>query len=63
MTNSSSTYLGVLIGALIGVITSWWIYYRQKKTTEKQDGVIKKCRFGRITPDITQKNRKIRQTK
>ena len=42
MTNSSSTYLGVLIGALIGVIISWWIYYRQKKTTEKQDEVIKK---------------------
>ncbi|HEX5186149.1 MAG TPA: LapA family protein [Nitrososphaeraceae archaeon] len=42
MTNSSSTYLGVVIGALIGVIISWWIYYRQKKTTEKQDEVIKK---------------------
>jgi len=42
MTNSSSTYLGVIIGALIGVIISWWIYYRQKKTTEKQDEVIKK---------------------
>jgi len=24
MTNSSSTYLDVLIGALIGVILSWW---------------------------------------
>ena len=42
MTNASSTYLGVLIGAVIGVIISWWIYYRQKKTTEKQDEVIKK---------------------
>jgi len=42
MTNASSTYLGVLIGAIIGVIISWWIYYRQKKTTEKQDEVIKK---------------------
>ncbi len=42
MTNSSSTYLGVVIGALIGIIISWWIYYRQKKTTEKQDEVIKK---------------------
>lgn len=42
MTNASSTYLGVVIGALIGVIISWWIYYRQKKTSEKQDEVIKK---------------------
>lgn len=42
MTNASSTYLGVVIGAIIGVIISWWIYYRQKKTTEKQDEVIKK---------------------
>lgn len=42
MTNSASTYLGILIGALIGVIISWWIYYRQKKTTEKQDEIIKK---------------------
>ena len=42
MTNSASMYLGVLIGALIGVIISWWIYYRQKKTAEKQDEVIKK---------------------
>ena len=42
MTNSASTYLGVLFGALIGIIISWWIYYRQKKTTEKQDEVIKK---------------------
>ncbi|HKU84099.1 MAG TPA: LapA family protein [Candidatus Nitrosocosmicus sp.] len=42
MTNASSTYLGIVIGALIGVIISWWIYYRQKKTSEKQDEVIKK---------------------
>ena len=42
MTNASSTYLGVVVGALIGVIISWWIYYRQKKTSEKQDEVIKK---------------------
>ena len=62
MTSASSTYLGVLIGAIIGVIISWWIYYRQKKTTEKQDEVIKKIRFGRIAPHHTQKNRKTRKT-
>ena len=37
MTNASSTYLGIAIGAIIGGIISWWIYNRQKKTSEKQD--------------------------
>jgi Na+/glutamate symporter len=37
MTNASSTYLGIVVGAIIGVIISWWIYDRQKKTSEKQD--------------------------
>jgi hypothetical protein len=37
MTNASSTYLGIAVGALIGGIISWWIYNRQEKTTEKQD--------------------------
>ncbi|HJU94614.1 MAG TPA: hypothetical protein VJ643_01160 [Nitrososphaera sp.] len=37
MTNASSAYLGIAIGAIIGGIISWWIYNRQKKTTEKQD--------------------------
>jgi Na+/glutamate symporter len=37
MTNASSTYLGIAIGAIIGGIISWWIYNRQNKTSEKQD--------------------------
>jgi uncharacterized membrane protein YgaE (UPF0421/DUF939 family) len=37
MTNASSTFLGILIGAIIGALISWWIYNRQKKTSEKQD--------------------------
>ena len=37
MTNASSTYLGIMVGAIIGGIISWWIYDRQKRTTEKQD--------------------------
>jgi uncharacterized membrane protein YgaE (UPF0421/DUF939 family) len=37
MTNASSTYLSILIGAIIGALVSWWVYNRQKKTTEKQD--------------------------
>jgi len=60
MTNSASMYLGVLIGALIGVIISWWIYYRQKKTTEKQDEVIKKIADWKNCTTHYSKNRKIR---
>ena len=37
MTNAASTYLGIAVGAVIGGIISYWIYNRQKKTTEKQD--------------------------
>jgi hypothetical protein len=37
MTNASSAYLGIVVGAIIGGIVSWWIYDRQKKTSEKQD--------------------------
>ena len=37
MTNSSSTYLGMAVGATIGGIISWWIYRLQKKTAEIQD--------------------------
>jgi len=37
MTNSSSTYLGIIAGAIIGGIISWLIFDRQKKTSDKQD--------------------------
>lgn len=37
MTNASSTYLGIVAGAIIGLIVAWWIYNRQKKTSDKQD--------------------------
>ncbi|MDW0238801.1 MAG: LPXTG cell wall anchor domain-containing protein [Nitrososphaeraceae archaeon] len=37
MTNSSSTFLGIVGGALIGAIGSWWVFNRQKKTSDKQD--------------------------
>ena len=40
MTNSSSAYLGIIAGALVGGIVSWWIYNRQKYTTRKQDHIL-----------------------
>jgi hypothetical protein len=40
MTNASNTYLGVIIGAILGGIISWWIYNRQQKTADKQDNLL-----------------------
>ncbi len=37
MTNASSTYLSILIGAIIGGVISWLIYSRQKKTADTQE--------------------------
>ena len=42
MTNASSTYLSIALGALVGAVISWWIYYRQKKTTIKQDETLRR---------------------
>jgi Na+/glutamate symporter len=40
MTNASSTYLGIVAGAIIGGIVSWWVYNRQKKTSNSQDYIL-----------------------
>jgi uncharacterized membrane protein YgaE (UPF0421/DUF939 family) len=44
MTNTSSTYLSILIGAVIGAVVSWWVYNRQKKTSDKQDDVLRRVK-------------------
>jgi hypothetical protein len=43
MTNASSCYAGIVGGAIIGGIVSWWIYYRQKKTSNMQEHIL--CRI------------------
>jgi predicted RNase H-like nuclease (RuvC/YqgF family) len=53
MTNTSSTYLSIIIGAAIGVAISWWIYDRQKKTSFQQDYILQRVR------DLEQKNTKV----
>ena len=40
MTNTSSTYLGIIAGALVGGIINWWIYNRQNKTSKQQDSIL-----------------------
>ena len=42
MTNSSSTYLGITVGAAIGLAISWWIYNRQNKTSSMQDHILQR---------------------
>lgn len=40
MSNASSAYLGIVAGAIIGSIVSWWVYNRQKKTSNSQDYIL-----------------------
>lgn len=44
MSNSASAYLGILVGAIIGGIISWWIYNRQKKTSDEQDHILNRIK-------------------
>jgi Na+/glutamate symporter len=40
MTNASSAYLGIIVGAIIGGLIAWLIYSRQKYTSDKQDHTL-----------------------
>ena len=42
ISNAWSTWVGIIIGAVIGAAITWWIYYRQKKTSEKQEHIIER---------------------
>ena len=42
MTNASSTYLSIALGAIVGAVISWWIYNTQKKTSVKQDETLRR---------------------
>jgi membrane protein implicated in regulation of membrane protease activity len=41
MTNASSTYLSIVLGAIVGGLITWWVYKIQKKTTAKQDETLR----------------------
>ena len=52
ITNASSTYLGIGMGALVGAIVSWWIYNRQKKTSELQENLLERIQTLQEKHDI-----------
>ena len=41
MTNASSTYLSIVLGAVVGAVISWLVYNLQKKTSIKQDETLR----------------------
>jgi hypothetical protein len=42
ITNASSTYLSIALGAIVGGLIAWWVYKIQKKTTFKQDKTLRR---------------------
>ena len=42
MTNASSTYLSIAIGAVVGALITWWVYKIQKNTTVKQEETLRR---------------------
>ena len=42
MTNASSMYVSLGLGAIIGAVISWWIYNIQKRTSMKQDETLRR---------------------
>ena len=41
ISNAGSTWVGLVAGIIIGTIITWWVYNRQKKTSEIQDKLLK----------------------
>jgi uncharacterized membrane protein len=56
MTNASSTYLSIALGAIIGAVISWWIYNMQKKTSVKQDQTLRRLNDLEESHDIVLKS-------
>ena len=64
MTNASSTFLGIIIGTIIGGIVSWLIFDRQKKISDKQDYTLNRIEHlekynEKLLEKILELNRKI----
>ncbi len=53
MTNASSTYLSIAIGAVVRALVSWWLYKIQKNTSIKQEETL------RLIKDIEESHDKV----
>ena len=53
MTNASSTYLSIAIGAVVGALVSWWLYKIQQNTSIKQEETL------RLIKDIEESHDKV----
>jgi hypothetical protein len=53
MTNASSTYLSIAIGAVVGALITLWVYKIQKNTTIKQEETL------RLISDIEESHDKV----
>ena len=40
ISNAASMWVGLVLGLILGGVLTWWVYYRQKKISEKQDHVL-----------------------
>lgn len=40
ITNTAATYIGITMGTVIALGISWFIYNRQKRTSEQQDNLL-----------------------
>ena len=44
MTNAASTWVGLILGLVLGGVITWWVYYRQKKISRQQDELLDKVK-------------------
>ena len=40
MSNIAATYIGIIVGFVLGGLISWWIYNRQEKAAVKQQEIL-----------------------
>jgi type II secretory pathway component PulF len=40
ISNAASMWVGLVLGLILSGVITWWVYYRQKKISEKQDHVL-----------------------
>ena len=44
ISNASSTWVGLILGLVLGGVITWWVYYRQKKISRQQDELLDKVK-------------------